>query len=124
VEFRVLVQLAGDAEEVADSTVVWPGAREEVHFGTLTVTVRVDELAQVKRKIIFDPVPRVDGIEPAGDPLTQVCSEIYLLSGRRRRADVARSSVRTGALGDEQRSSRRPPAGRSPAVGRSWKGPR
>jgi catalase len=38
------------------------------------------------RKIIFDPIPRVDGIDPAGDPLTPVRSAIYLLSGRRRRA--------------------------------------
>jgi catalase len=42
------------------------------------------------RKMIFDPVPRVDGIDPAGDPLTEVRSEIYLLSGRRRRAAAAK----------------------------------
>ena len=48
-----------------------------------------DELAPEQRKIIFDPLPRVDGIDPAGDPLTDVRSEIYLLSGRRRRAAAA-----------------------------------
>ena len=42
-----------------------------------------------QRKMIFDPVPRVDGIDPSGDPLTDVRSEIYLLSGRRRRANGA-----------------------------------
>jgi catalase len=31
-------------------------------------------------------VPRVDGIDPSGDRLTEVRSDIYLLSGRRRRA--------------------------------------
>jgi catalase len=56
----------------------------------VTVTERVDELAPERRKIIFDPVPRVDGIESAGDPLTEVRSDIYLLSGRRRRADAAK----------------------------------
>jgi len=35
-------------------------------------------------------VPRVDGIDSSGDPLTEVRSEIYLLSGRRRRAAVAK----------------------------------
>jgi catalase len=90
VVFRVLVQLAGVGDEVADSTSVWPETREEVEFGTLTLTERIDELAPEMRKIIFDPVPRVDGIDPAGDPLTEVRSEIYLASGRRRRAAAVR----------------------------------
>jgi hypothetical protein len=50
---------------------------------------RVDELAPERRKIIFDPLPRVDGIDSAGDPLTAVRSDIYLLSGRRRRGAAA-----------------------------------
>jgi catalase len=90
VGFRLRVQLAGDGDEVADSTAVWPETREEVEFGTLTLTERVDELAPEMRKTIFGPVPRVDGIDPAGDPLTEVRSEIYLLSGRRRRAAAAK----------------------------------
>jgi catalase len=89
VRFRLLVQLAGDGDEVADATAVWPETREEVEFGTLTLTRRVDELAPEMRKIIFDPVPRVDGIDSAGDPLTEVRSEIYLLTCRRRRAAAA-----------------------------------
>ena len=36
--------------------------------------------------IIFDPIPRVDGIEPSNDPLFELRAAIYLLSGRRRRA--------------------------------------
>jgi catalase len=35
--------------------------------------------------MFFDPVPRVDGIDSAGDPLTAVRSDVYLASGRRRR---------------------------------------
>ena len=38
------------------------------------------------KKIIFDPLPRVDGIDSSGDPLTEVRSDLYLLTGRRRRA--------------------------------------
>jgi catalase len=58
--------------------------------GCYPLAERVDELAPERRKIIFDPVPRVDGIDPAGDPLTDVRSDIYLLSGRRRRSDAAK----------------------------------
>jgi catalase len=88
VEFRVLVQLAEAGDEVTDSTVLWPETRPEVEFGTLTIRERVDELSPERRKIIFDPDPRVDGIDSAGDPLTALRSEIYLLSGRRRRTSA------------------------------------
>jgi catalase len=87
--FSVLVQLAEAGDDVTDSTSLWPETRRTAEFGTLSITQRVDELAPEQRKIIFDPVPRVDGIDSAGDPLTAVRSDLYLLSGRRRRAAAA-----------------------------------
>jgi catalase len=57
---------------------------------TLAITKREDELAPERRKIIFDPLPRVDGIDSAGDPITDVRSELYLVSGRRRRGAAAK----------------------------------
>ena len=84
-EFRIFVQLAEDSAVVTDSSAVWPESRPEVEFGTLTLTHRLNESDPEFWKIIFDPVPRVDGIEPSGDPLTDVRAAIYLLSGRRRR---------------------------------------
>ena len=44
-----------------------------------------DSLAQQKQ-IIFDPIPRIDGIEPSADPLLELRAAIYLISGRRRAA--------------------------------------
>jgi catalase len=44
-----------------------------------------DTLTEQKH-IIFDPIPRVDGIEPSDDPLLELRAAIYLISGRRRRA--------------------------------------
>src|SRR5262249_18353980 len=55
VKFRVVVQMAESGDEVADSTDVWPESRQQVEFGTLAVTERVDELAPERRKMIFDP---------------------------------------------------------------------
>jgi len=46
----------------------------------------VDDQAPDRRKIIFDAIPRIDGIDSSGDPLTELRAEVYLLSGRRRRA--------------------------------------
>jgi catalase len=41
--------------------------------------------AATQKTLIFDPIPRVDGIEPSADPLFQLRAATYLLSGRRRR---------------------------------------
>jgi len=82
----VFVQLASDGDDVTDSSVPWPEDRPEIAFGTITLTAQADDTEPERRKIIFDPIPRVDGIDTSGDPLSEARSEIYLLSGRRRRA--------------------------------------
>jgi catalase len=87
VTFKVTVQLSEPGDVVTDSTAIWPDNRKQLTFGTVTITAREDELAPEQRKVIFDPLPRVDGIDSAGDPLTDVRAEVYLLSGRRRRAN-------------------------------------
>jgi catalase len=86
VRLGVFVQMAEPGDDVADASVTWPDSRTEIPFGTITLTARVDDQAPERRKVIFDPVPRVEGIDSSGDPLTEVRSDIYLLSGRRRRA--------------------------------------
>jgi catalase len=91
VRLGVFVQTAAPGDDVADASVTWPDSRVEVPFGTITLTARVDDQAPERRKVIFDPLPRVEGIDTAGDPLTQVRADIYLLSGRRRRG-AARES--------------------------------
>jgi catalase len=86
VRLGVYVQIAEAGDDVTNASVTWPDSRVEIPFGTITLTARVDDQEPERRKIIFDPVPRVDGIDPSGDPLTEVRSDIYLLSGRRRRS--------------------------------------
>jgi catalase len=86
VRLGVFVQLASKGDDVTDASVTWPESRTEFPFGIITLIERADDQAPERRKIIFDPVPRVDGIDSAGDPLTEVRSDIYLVSGRRRRA--------------------------------------
>jgi catalase len=86
IKFRILVQLADDNDVVDDATVHWPADRPLFDLGTLTLTTAAqDDDPEIKR-IIFDPVPRVDGIEPSADPLHELRAAIYLLSGRRRRS--------------------------------------
>ena len=86
VRLGIFVQMAEAGDDVTNASVTWPESRVEIPFGTITLTERVNEIEPERRKIIFDPIPRVDGIDTSGDPLSEVRSDIYLLSGRRRRA--------------------------------------
>jgi catalase len=36
--------------------------------------------------VIFDPIPRVEGVEASDDPLLEMRAAVYLVSGRGRRA--------------------------------------
>jgi catalase len=84
--FRVVVQLAEQGDAVDNATVHWPESRPLHDFGTLTLTSVVPDNAAQQKQIIFDPIPRVDGIEPSEDPLLELRAAIYLISGRRRRS--------------------------------------
>jgi len=83
---RILVQVASDGDVVDDATIHWPNERPLVEFGTIELNALVPDGDAAQRHIIFDPIPRVDGIEPSGDPLLDPRVSIYLASGRRRRA--------------------------------------
>jgi catalase len=86
IKLGVFVQMAEPGDDVTDASIGWPETRTETPFGTIVLTARVDDQVPERRKIIFDPLPRVDGIDSSGDPLTAVRADVYLLSGRRRRA--------------------------------------
>jgi catalase len=84
---RISLQLAAPGDVVNDATVQWPEERPGIEFGTLQIRGIVPENPAEQRHIIFDPIPRVDGIEASDDPLLQPRADVYLMSGRRRRAD-------------------------------------
>jgi len=95
VQFRVQVQIAGDRDIVDDATIHWPADRPVVNFGTVELTAEAPNNQQEQQQIIFDPIPRVDGIEPSDDPLLELRAAIYLLSGRRRRQAEAQTQLST-----------------------------
>src|SRR6267142_331550 len=53
-------------DEGTEYSVPWPQGRTEIPFGTITLTGRLDDAEPQRRKIIFDPIPRVDGIDTSG----------------------------------------------------------
>ncbi|HKM58894.1 MAG TPA: catalase family peroxidase [Chthoniobacterales bacterium] len=85
ISFNILVQVANDGDIVDDATKHWPEDRPLVNLGKIILTAPVADNAHEQKKIIFDPIPRVEGIEPSDDPLLELRAAVYLISGRRRR---------------------------------------
>ena len=86
VKLNVVAQLAEEGDEVNDATIQWPENRKLLKLGQLAFTELVQKEAHEQKNIIFDPIPRVDGIDASEDPLLELRAAVYLLSGRRRRA--------------------------------------
>lgn len=86
IQFKIMAQVAAPEDTTDDATVDWPESRELIELGVLELTKPVADDAAQQKQIIFDPIPRVDGIDPSDDPLLELRAAIYLLSGRRRRA--------------------------------------
>jgi catalase len=85
VRFNIEVQIADKNDVVDDATIHWPAERQLIPFGAIALTAKTPDDEQQQKRIIFDPIPRVDGIEPSDDPLLELRAAVYLLSGRRRR---------------------------------------
>ena len=86
VRFRVAVQLAEDGDTVDDATVRWPEERPQLAFGEISLQEIAPSNASEQQHVIFDPIPRVERIEASADPLFEPRANVYLMSGRRRRA--------------------------------------
>jgi catalase len=90
VRFRLDFVLAGDGDDITDPTVAWPEDRERVTLGRLELT-GVDEVREREGDVlVFDPTRLTDGVEPSGDEIPQVRSDVYALSVLRR-TGVART---------------------------------
>ncbi|KAK4507195.1 hypothetical protein PRZ48_000930 [Zasmidium cellare] len=85
---KLFVQIAEEGDVTDDATKLWPEDRKQVELGTIKLK-EVEEQGQSKKEeqhIIYDPVPRVEGVESSDDPLLEMRAAVYLTSGRERRA--------------------------------------
>lgn len=88
VSFKLLAQIAKEGDVTDDNTKHWPEERKLVELGTIKLD-SVEEPSESKKdeqRIIFDPIPRVEGVEASDDPLLDMRAAIYLISGKERRA--------------------------------------
>ena len=95
IRFDVQVQIANESDAVNDATIRWPEDRPVIHLGSIVLNAIAPD-DETHRRIIFDPIPRVDGIEPSDDPLLELRAAIYLLSGRRRRQATESQALKVG----------------------------
>jgi catalase len=86
IKLRVAVQLANEGDQVNDATEQWPEDRTLLDLGMIALTELVPENAHEQQWTIFDPIPRVDGIDASDDPVLELRAAVYLISGRRRRS--------------------------------------
>jgi len=86
--FKLLAQIAEEGDVTNNATVLWPEERKIVELGTIKIdnVLSDEESLKEQKNIIFDPIPRIDGVEPSDDPMLDVRASIYLISGRQRRA--------------------------------------
>lgn len=84
--FKLVAQVAEEGDNVNDATVHWPAERKVVELGSVLLEAVVEDHLTESKKVIFDPIPRVEGIEPSDDPLFEMRAAVYLISGKQRRA--------------------------------------
>jgi catalase len=86
VGFKLLAQIANEGDPTDDITQQWPDDRKTVELGKFTVEKVSSDSDKEQKTLIFDPIPRVEGIEPSADPILDFRAALYLISGRERRA--------------------------------------
>lgn len=91
IKYRLMAQLAEKDNPTNDSTKIWPETNEFAEMGEIIIdrlwTMNEGEShGAEQKKIIYDPMPRyIDGIDASDDPLIEVRTNVYLISGRIRR---------------------------------------
>ena len=79
VQFKLLLQIAADGDDVDDPSVAWPDSREKVELGVLTVAKVVPDQDAAQKKIMFTPNSLPKGIA-VEDQMVNFRSAAYAVS--------------------------------------------
>jgi catalase len=88
IHFKLVAQIGKDDDPTDDITQQWPEDRELVDLGSIVLDKFINSSEEQQRYFIFDPIPRVGGIEPSKDPLLEFRAALYVISGRKRRENT------------------------------------
>lgn len=83
--FRLVAQLAEEGDATNEATARWPEDRKIIELGHFVLEDIAPDNEKEQKQIIFDAMPRVEGVEPSDDPLIDFRSNVYLMSGKPRR---------------------------------------
>lgn len=83
VRFTLSVQLGEKDDPTDDPTVLWPGDRQKLAIGELTITQKNEE----PNEMFFDPTILPEGIECSDDPILHFRHEAYHESRNRRESE-------------------------------------
>jgi catalase len=83
--WRMLAQLADEADPTDDATSPWPEDRVLIELGTLEIDAPVEDNAAAQRALAFSADHLVDGIALSNDPLLRFRPGVYAEGARRRR---------------------------------------
>jgi len=86
ITFKLVAQVAEEGDATDDATIHWPDSRAIVELGTLKLDALLPDGDKAAKTIIYDPIPRIPGVEPSDDPLLEMRAAIYIISGKERRA--------------------------------------
>ena len=92
-QWHLIVTIGQPGDATNDPTIPWPGDREHVDVGTLTIARAETEAPGNCRDINFDPLVLPSGIEPSDDPLLSARSAVYSESFRRREGEAKTPSA-------------------------------
>lgn len=87
IQFRLIAQVAEEGDVTDDCLVKWPETRDMVDLGMISLRGVLPKNEAAQKYIIFDPVPRVEGVEASDDRLLQYRAAAYLTSGMEHRRD-------------------------------------
>jgi catalase len=83
-QFKLLVQLAQPSDPVDDGSTAWPETRRKVELGTITIDTVVADQVGEQKKLMYNPLSLVAGIEPSNDPVLLVRPAAYAVSFQQR----------------------------------------
>jgi catalase len=84
VQYKLLLQIAEQGDEVNNATIQWPESRKTVELGTLTLKSVVADSKAKEKTIMFNPLQLTEGIEASQDPILLARPTAYAVSFGRR----------------------------------------
>jgi len=85
IELLLYAQLAEEGDPTDDVTQQWPDDRKQVLLGKIVLDALDEDSVKNQKHLIFDPIPRVEGVVESDDPILDFRAALYLISGRERR---------------------------------------